>query len=151
MEGTGWTFLESDPGPGSASASQIKLAAPGLLTVLMNRPSWGSEIPISGGTGTQLRNWAESSVGTGALMGSDLDAPNAPSGPWIPDSLGSGSSEMLAPRCLLPVSNKPSVCGRRAESLFGMPESKSPPFLITIINTSPVSPVCLLLGVYVAA
>lgn len=84
-------------------------------------------------------------------MGSDLDASNAPSGPWIPDSLASGSSEMLAPRCLLPVSNKPSVCGRRAESPIGMPESKSPPFLITIINTLPVSPVCLLLGVYVAA
>ena len=84
-------------------------------------------------------------------MGSDLDASKAPSGPWIPDSLGSGSSEMLAPRCLLPISNKPSVCGRRAESPIGMPESKSPPFLITIINTLPVSPVCLLLGVYVAA
>lgn len=84
-------------------------------------------------------------------MGSDLDASNAPSGPWIPDSLGSGSSETLAPRCSLPVPSKPSVCGRRAESPFGMPERKSPPFLITIINTVPVSPVCLLLGVYVAA
>lgn len=32
-----------------------------------------------------------------------------------------------------------------------MPEYKSPPFLITIINTLPVSSVCLLLGVYVTA